>query len=94
MFWPSPWRVRDDEKTHASYAGKSAPTNWQGPGNVCVDRVVDNSINIKDYTLDNFYACLSPPPGQVEEPEQQTIIRSALQDCHILGGKGSESWTA
>jgi hypothetical protein len=27
MFWPSPWRVRDDEKTHASYAGKSAPTN-------------------------------------------------------------------
>ena len=26
-FWPSTWRVREDEKTHASYAGKSAPTN-------------------------------------------------------------------
>ena len=50
---------------------------------------MDNSINIKDYTLDNFYACLSPPPGQVEEPEQQPIIRSAPQDCQILGGKGA-----
>jgi hypothetical protein len=27
VIWPNPWRVRDDEKTHASYAGKSAPTN-------------------------------------------------------------------
>ena len=27
VYWPNEWRVRDDEKTHASYAGKSAPTN-------------------------------------------------------------------
>ena len=27
VIWPNPWRVRDDEKTHASYAGKAAPTN-------------------------------------------------------------------
>jgi hypothetical protein len=76
MVWPS--RVRDDQKNHESWAGKSAPT----------DRGMYNSINIKDYTLDNFYSCLSPPPGQVEEPEQQTIIRSAPQDCQILGGRG------
>ena len=25
MFWPT--KVREDEKTHATYAGKSAPTN-------------------------------------------------------------------
>ena len=50
---------------------------------------MDNSNKIKDYTLDNFYACLSPPPGQVEEPEQQTIIESAPQDGQIVGGKGA-----
>ncbi len=54
-----------------------------------MDSVVNNSINIKDYTLDNYYSCLSPPPCQVEEQEHLPIIRRDPQDVQILGGKGA-----
>ena len=50
---------------------------------------MDNSNKFKDYTLDNYYACLSPPPCQVEEQENQIITRNDPQDCQILGGKGA-----
>ena len=30
MIWLT--KVREDQKTHEPYVGKTAPTNWQGPG--------------------------------------------------------------
>ena len=68
--WPKVNKVTTEQQEHAKWKGQLAPTNWQGLGITC-DRKNDDNIDCMNKTLaSNYYACLSPPPCQVKEHEQ------------------------
>jgi hypothetical protein len=69
MFWPTATRVAIKQQDHPTWKGKLPPTNWQRLG--IASRVKRNVELCKiEQRLDsNYYACLSPPPCQVEEHE-------------------------
>ena len=71
-FWPQPINVALDQQEHAEWKGKSAPTNLQGLGITCDRKKDDNNNSIENMLASNYYACLSPPPFQVKEHEQNT----------------------
>jgi hypothetical protein len=63
-FWPSAKRIAINQQNHATWKGKLAPTNCQGPGTVLYIEVDTNSAafnKIKKKLSSNFYYCLSPP---------------------------------
>jgi hypothetical protein len=70
------------QQDHPTWKGKSAPTNWQGPGNA-LNKTKDSSnaafFTIKQSLLSNFYSCLSPPPRQVKEhkPNNPPVLPSS-----------------
>ncbi len=64
---PTATRVAIKQQDHPTGKGKSAPANGQGLGTA--SRVNSNAEFLKQSLATNYYACLSPPPCQVEEHE-------------------------
>ncbi len=85
-FWPSAKHVAMNQQNHAIWKGKSAPTNWQGPGTALHTEDDTNSAafnKIKQRLSSNFYYCLSLPACQVEEHKSTGTPSSQLTSRHL-----------
>ncbi len=78
-FWPSAKRIAINQQNHATWKGKSAPTNRHGLGTALYTEEDTNSAafnKIMKKLSSNFYYCLSPPTCQVKEHKPTGTPRS------------------
>ena len=72
LYWPTAKRTALEQHEDPAWKGKTAPTVWQGPGTTSVIENTTACNKIIQSLSNNYYACLSPPPCQVEEHETNT----------------------